>query len=163
MAVEAPPPDSGNGRPLLSSRLFRGIPEATVAQIIEPFERHGVRADTVIVREGEAGDSLFIIESGLVEVYLQNATGETTFLTRLGPGETFGEMSVLTGEPRSANVRAAAHTVVRMAGREAFLQAAATTPLLPRPAARPPGRRPPPPPPGVAVWGAWCPPGQRAG
>lgn len=129
MAAEARPPAEG-GRLLSSSRLFRGIPDETVSQIIEPFERHGVRADTVIVREGEPGDSLFIIESGLVEVYLQNATGEITVLARLGAGETFGEMSVLTGELRSANVRSIGNSVVRVAGREAFLRAASSTPLL---------------------------------
>ncbi|MCC7371913.1 MAG: patatin-like phospholipase family protein [Chloroflexi bacterium] len=132
MSTEAPGSNAadGSGHLLGSSRLFRGIPRETVDQIVGPFQRHGVRPDTVIVREGEAGDSLFIIETGLVEVFLQSATGETTVLARLGAGETFGEMSVLTGEPRSANVRAIAPTVVRLANREAFLQAAATTPLL---------------------------------
>jgi len=119
-----------NGGALGTSRLFRGIPADTVAAIIAPFDQYTVGPETVIVHEGQPGDSLFIIESGLVEVYLQSATGETTILSRLGAGETFGEMSVLTGEPRSANVRALSRTVVRLASREAFLQAAASTPLL---------------------------------
>ena len=94
------------------------------------FERRLCAPETIIVREGDPGDSLFIVESGLVEVFLHSATGETTVLTRLGPGEAFGEMSVLTGEPRSAGVRAIAPTVVRVVPREGFLQAAAETPLL---------------------------------
>ncbi|MGE3268723.1 MAG: patatin-like phospholipase family protein [Chloroflexota bacterium] len=115
---------------LTNSRLFRGIPPETVHAIIGPYQRFGIPANTVIVQESQPGDTLFIIESGLVEVYLESATGEINVLTRLGAGETFGEMSVLTGEPRSANVRSLSHTVVRMATREEFLQSAANTPLL---------------------------------
>ena len=119
-----------NGAALLASPLFRGIPPANVSAIVQLFERRHCPADTVIVREGEAGDALFIVEVGLVEVFLQSATGETTVLTRLGPGEAFGEMSVLTGERRSAGVRTIAPTTVRVVPREGFLQAASETPLL---------------------------------
>ena len=119
-----------NGSALLASPLFRGIPGDGVRRIVEHFERRGFPANSLIVRESEPGDALFIVESGLVEVFLLSAAGETTVLSRLGPGEAFGEMSVLTGEPRSAGVRAIAPTVVRVVPRDRFLQAAAETPLL---------------------------------
>ena len=90
---------------LLASPLFRNIPAPTVASIVNLFERRVCPPDTILVREGDPGDALFIVEAGLVEVFLHSATGETSVLTRLGPGEAFGEMSVLTGEPRSAGVR----------------------------------------------------------
>ena len=128
MAVDTVPPGSGGA--LLASPLFRGIPPANVATIVQMFERRRCPPESIIVREGDPGDSLFIVEAGLVEVFLHSATGETTVLTRLGPGEAFGEMSVLTGEPRSAGVRAIAPTIVRVVPREGFLQAAAETPLL---------------------------------
>ena len=120
----------GSGGALLASPLFRGIPPASVATIVQLFERRHCPPETIIVREGDPGDALFIVEAGLVEVFLHSATGETTVLTRLGPGEAFGEMSVLTGEPRSAGVRAIAPTIVRVVPRDGFLQAAAETPLL---------------------------------
>src|SRR5215210_1106819 len=115
---------------MLASPLFRGIPAESAARIVGLFERRACPANSMLVREGDPGDSLFIIESGLVEVFLQSASGETTVPSRLGPGEAFGEMSVLTGEPRSAGVRAIAPTVVRVVPRDGFLQAAADTPLL---------------------------------
>ena len=125
MALEAV-----NGAVLLSSPLFRGISAESVSHIVQLFDRTVCPPNTVIVREGDPGDSLFIIEAGLVEVFLQSATGETTVISRLGPGEAFGEMSVLTGEPRSAGVRTVAATTVRIVPRERFLQAASETPLL---------------------------------
>jgi NTE family protein len=128
VALEAAP--FVGGAAVLASPLFRGIPAESAARIVHHFERRTFPANSEIVRESEPGDTLFIIESGLVEVFLQSATGELTILSRLGPGEAFGEMSVLTGEPRSAGVRSLAPTTVRVIPRDRFLQAAAETPLL---------------------------------
>ena len=60
----------------------------------------------VIVREGETGDSLFLIGSGSAEAVLTAEGGQTIFLTLMLPGETFGEMGFFEGRPRSASVRA---------------------------------------------------------
>lgn len=117
-------------QPLLTSPLFRGIPPERVAEIVELFELRRYAPEAEIVREGDVGDALFIIESGLVEVFMLRATGDTTVISRLGAGEAFGEMAVLTGEPRSAGVRAVVETVARVVPRDRFLQAAAETPLL---------------------------------
>jgi NTE family protein len=115
---------------LLASPLFRGINPERVAEVVQLFISRKFAPEALIVREGEPGDSLFIIESGLVEVFLISATDEVTVLSRLGPGEAFGEMAVLTGEPRSAAVRAVTPTTVRVVERDLFLRAAAETPLL---------------------------------
>lgn len=124
------PVEAANAAALVSSPLFRGIPADIAVRVVELFERRQFFPEDVIVREGEPGDSLFIIETGLVEVFLQSATGESTVLSRLGPGEAFGEMSVLTGEVRSAGIRAISPTVVREVPRDRFLQAASETPML---------------------------------
>jgi len=67
----------------------------------------------VIVRTGDASMELFVIESGSVAVEVDRA-GVPTPVAELGPGHSFGEMGLLTGEPRSATVRARAvcHLVV---------------------------------------------------
>ncbi|MCU0795224.1 MAG: mechanosensitive ion channel family protein [Akkermansiaceae bacterium] len=58
-----------------------------------------------IVRKGEAGQSMFLILDGQVAVHGRNPGGQRVVLARLGKGQCFGEMSLLTGEPRSATVR----------------------------------------------------------
>ena len=118
------------GAELLASPLFRGLAPDRIADIVGLFDRRRYPPEALIVREGDPGDALFIVESGLVEAFLASATGEVTVLSRMGPGEAFGEMAVLTGEPRAAGVRAVSHTVVRVVERERFLRAAADTPLL---------------------------------
>lgn len=68
------------------------------------FFDHGEK----LVREGEDGDSLFVVDSGQVLVTRAAESGDSQplILAMLGPGECFGEMSLLTGAPRSATVTA---------------------------------------------------------
>jgi CRP-like cAMP-binding protein len=66
---------------------------------------------TTIVRQGEAADSLFILAEGALDVRMERA-GTELALDRMVPGDIFGEMSLLTGQPRSATVTAATETVV---------------------------------------------------
>jgi CRP-like cAMP-binding protein len=58
-----------------------------------------------IVREGELGDKVYLLEDGRVEV-LRSYAGEQHLLKELGPGDCFGEMALLDISPRSASVRA---------------------------------------------------------
>ncbi len=66
-----------------------------------------------IVSQGEQGDSMFIITSGSVDVKLDGkSSGRFRTIGKLGPGDFFGEMSLLTGEARSASVIAEEETEV---------------------------------------------------
>jgi len=58
----------------------------------------------VIVHRGQPGENFFLVLSGMVEVFLESEDGRRLPLTRLGEGATFGEMSLLTNEPVSADV-----------------------------------------------------------
>ena len=69
------------------------------------IERHYCPGD-VIVREGELGDSIFVIGSGAAEAVLSAAGGQRIVLSVMVPGETFGEMGFFEQRPRSATVRA---------------------------------------------------------
>lgn len=58
----------------------------------------------IIVQQGEAGDRMYLITEGEVEVYQGNSEGGKTLLATLGKGEYFGEMALLSKQPRSASV-----------------------------------------------------------
>ena len=66
-----------------------------------------------IIHEGEIGDCAFILESGAAEVYKSLPSGEQQFLGALGQGDIFGELRLIDGLPRSANVRALGSCRVR--------------------------------------------------
>jgi CRP-like cAMP-binding protein len=59
----------------------------------------------VPVRQGEAGDSFYIIKSGRVDVVVEKSMLENAVVATLGPGNFFGEMSLLTGAVRTASIR----------------------------------------------------------
>lgn len=63
-------------------------------------------ARETICRQGESGKEFYIIKSGSVEVTARNEHGQTTMVRTMGPSEFFGEISLLTGAPRSATVTA---------------------------------------------------------
>src|SRR6185436_347366 len=58
----------------------------------------------VVLTEGETGDSLYMIQSGKVKVVIGDEEGREIILKILGPGDFFGEMSMIDQEPRSASV-----------------------------------------------------------
>ncbi|MEO7742640.1 MAG: Crp/Fnr family transcriptional regulator [Usitatibacter sp.] len=58
----------------------------------------------VVLTEGEIGDSLYMIQSGKVKVVIGDEEGREIILKILGPGDFFGEMSMIDKEPRSASV-----------------------------------------------------------
>ena len=82
-------------------------------QIAARSQRRAVAAGSTLVSQGQTGDSMFLISEGVLVVVVKNpgAVVETE-VVRLGPGDYFGEMSLLTGAARSATVRALTDAVV---------------------------------------------------
>jgi small-conductance mechanosensitive channel/CRP-like cAMP-binding protein len=83
-----------------------------------------------VVRKGESSLELFLIERGTVVVELPRDGGGAAEVARLGPGECFGEMGLLTGEARSATVRAVTLCDFVVVDREAFHQVLAAHPEI---------------------------------
>jgi CRP-like cAMP-binding protein len=81
--------------------LFRGIDAAGLGAIAGAAIEVDFPADRVIARQGEIGTGFFVVVDGMVRVIRDGAV-----VARLGPGEFFGELSVLDGGPRVAQVTA---------------------------------------------------------
>jgi CRP-like cAMP-binding protein len=88
---------------LASADILASLTEEQRRQVIDMSERPLYAAGEIIVREGDVGSSMFVIVHGDAVVTLAGTEGE---LNRLGRGSVFGEMSLLTGERRTATVRA---------------------------------------------------------
>jgi len=84
--------------------LFDPLLDEEAQQLTEFIEASDYKSNTNIINANEDGDSMYIIIEGIVDVFLVNENKESK-VARLGPGQVFGEMSLLTGEPRSATVR----------------------------------------------------------
>ena len=83
-----------------------------------------------VFQEGDRGDWLYVVTDGEVEVLKRNGGGTATSLRRLGPGECFGEIALVSDRPRTATVRAVTATNVLAVDREAFQALFATLPPL---------------------------------
>jgi small-conductance mechanosensitive channel len=74
-----------------------------------------------IIRQGDPGDSMYVIASGHASVILRTEAGEERSVARLSPGDFFGEMSLLTGDPRTATVQAEGWLTLISVTKEAVL------------------------------------------
>ena len=84
--------------------LLAGLDETARAALAQQLERVSLPAGTTVCTQGEAGDSLYLIEEGTVEVVVQDSLGDQSVLEQMGPGQHFGEMALLDEGPRSATV-----------------------------------------------------------
>ncbi len=110
---QGPAPARPRRAALLSRiELFRGFSAAERGDLEQLMRERVFRRGSAVVRQGEPGASLFILAEGALDVALERGDGAEALLGRLVPGDVFGEMSLLTGEPRSATVRAATDAVV---------------------------------------------------
>ncbi len=92
--------------------LFKMLAAEEMAELTDNSDFRLVRSGAAVVRSGEAGASLFVIKEGLFEVVIPDADGGDKAVATLKPGAFFGEMSLLTGAPRSATVRAVVDSMV---------------------------------------------------
>jgi cAMP-dependent protein kinase regulator len=90
---------------LHASSLFASFENEALEQILSSTSLRSYSQGEVIVREGDQGSSLFLIVSGTVSV-LTSESGSPLPLAELGPGDFFGEVSLLTGKPRTATITA---------------------------------------------------------
>ncbi len=105
---------------LHSVPLFNNLEVDSLQGMTSLFEEEIFEAEKNILREGEFGDSMYIIASGKVNVTKFNYEGKEIFITKLGPGSYFGEVALIDNLPRSANVNTAEETRVLRLRKSAF-------------------------------------------
>ena len=91
---------------LQASTLFSSFERDALIEIISSTELRSFNEGDIIVTEGEEGSSLFLIVGGSVKVFTRPEDGGNMPLAELGPGDFFGEVSLLTGRPRTATITA---------------------------------------------------------
>jgi small-conductance mechanosensitive channel/CRP-like cAMP-binding protein len=89
--------------------LFKLLTPDELAELASGLVARKVAAGTRVVRQGDSGASLFLIREGILDVSIEPNDNPVAHLT---PGSFFGEMSLLTGEPRSATVTARLNSVL---------------------------------------------------
>jgi hypothetical protein len=91
----------------LGTPLFRGMARNEILAVIRGLNLLSFGSGEILVSEGEPGDSLFLLTTGRCRAYVRNPQGKNVEVRQLQEGDFFGEISVLSGKPRTATVTTA--------------------------------------------------------
>lgn len=101
--------------------LFGGIPDDALASFADQAEVVSLEAGAILFRESEPARTLYVLHSGSLELVKRRDSDEV-HLAHVQPGESFGEMSFIDMQPRSATVRATQPSILWMWPYAAFHQ-----------------------------------------
>lgn len=110
--------------------LFRGLGDTALERIANLATRRTYRKGTPIFAQGDQGDALYGVVAGRVRISASGAGGQEVFLNIMEPGDTFGEIAVMDGLPRTAGAAALDDAVLIIVKRTDFLQLLEREPQL---------------------------------
>lgn len=110
--------------------FLRTLPQATLEQLAARAVRRLYARGEILIHQGDEGDALFILLRGQVSVLVGRDGGSTAEVARLEEGAFFGEMSLMTGERRSATIRAVTDCEVLVVSRADLRPILADSPEL---------------------------------
>ena len=97
---------------LLATPFFGGLSDASLDLMLSMLAERHFEAGATVVAEGEPGRSMFVVYSGELVVSKRGASGQSIRMSSLGPGDFFGEMTLIEMQNRSATVVAESPTVL---------------------------------------------------
>jgi len=98
--------------PLAKIPFFTTLPDEELERLTAEMEVVTIKAGTILFREGDSGEHLYIVAKGSLEILKAPGTEDELILNTIHEGEYIGEMSLITGAPRTASVRAFNEDVV---------------------------------------------------
>ena len=107
--------------------LFKDFSEELLQAITDSFHLRELKPEEVLFNQGDYGESLFVLVEGLLEVSSQ-IEGEKRHLSFLRPGSFLGEMALLTGEKRSADVTTSTESLVGELTKDSIMSLATENP-----------------------------------
>ncbi len=110
-AAMAPASDAAGpgGNQIVVSPLFKDFSVDELVAVIHGLNLITFESGDIILTEGDPGDSMYMLTAGTVKAVKRNAAGRQVAVNELSEGAFFGEISILTGQPRSATVVATSH------------------------------------------------------
>ena len=115
---------------LQNNFLFRGLSDAALGRLAAIATRRQYAKGAVIFEQGQPGDALFGVASGQVRISASGVGGQEVFLNIMEPGDTFGEIAVMDGLPRTAGASAVEDTALIVIKRADFLKLLEREPKL---------------------------------
>ena len=112
--------------------LFAGLSDLELEDLAGSLGRRTFAKGAIIFSRGSSGRTMYIVESGKVRIFTLSESGKEVTLQIYGPGEVFGEFSLLDGLPRSAGAMALEETITFTLHRDHFFQHLEANPSMAR-------------------------------
>jgi len=97
---------------LRSIPMFTGLADSDLKALSDALTRHAYKAGAMVFRQGDAGDAMYIVESGDVNIHLSGQLSQRISLKDIARGEYFGELALFDQKPRSASALATTDTTL---------------------------------------------------
>ncbi len=110
--------------------LFGGLEDEDLARLAQLMTEKHYKKDSVVISVEDPGDALYVVSEGEVKVSLWSDSGREIILSTLGSGAFFGELSLVDGEPRSANVTCTSDSLILRLSRKEFLKVIRSYPSI---------------------------------
>lgn len=105
---------------LRRAELFETLGDDALATLAQQTRRRSYQRGSVVFLQGDPGDGIYVVLSGRLKITVESPEGDEMVLATLGPRESFGELSLLDGEPRSATAETLEPSELLWIGRTAF-------------------------------------------
>lgn len=103
-----------------SAPIFQGLDDKAIRDLLAELDWFQLAGGETLFREGDVGDAMYVVTAGRLRIVTTRSNGSQEILREIAPGESVGELALLTGNPRSATVRAIRDTVLARFSRSAF-------------------------------------------
>jgi len=110
--------------------LFRDLDAPAMADVTSLLRHRRFRRNEVVFHAGDPGESMFVITSGSAKICIVSPEGEEAIIATLRPGDYFGELALLDGEPRSATATALEPAEMGEIARAVFMRLIETQPAV---------------------------------
>src|SRR2546423_6488855 len=128
--MSTPTPQEMTLDAIRSVPLFASLDDDAAVELRKLLRTQNVSADTTLCRAGDAGDAMYLIESGRVRISITDADQKEIILAELARGDYFGEMAIIDGKQRSADATVVEEARFAVLSRESFLSFIQSNPIV---------------------------------
>ena len=128
--MSTPTPQEMTLDAIRSVPLFASLDDDAAVELRNLLRTQNVSSDTTLFRAGDAGDAMYLIESGRVRISVTDADQKEIVLAELARGDYFGEMAIIDGQQRSADATVVEDARFAVLSRESFLGFIQSNPIV---------------------------------
>lgn len=92
--------------------LFSSYAQDEHSAIVDAFERENITANTNVIRQGESGEYFYVVQQGVLDIFIRGVDGDQKVGNSLGAGNSFGELALMYNTPRAATIKSLSDSIL---------------------------------------------------